>query len=603
MKGLGICIAVFFGIILALGSFVTNEALAQTTSAYRLMEVSTNEEYVYVADSGNNQLLVIDLNSASEHMRIDVGQDPRDIAVHDGKIYVTNFGSNTVTEINENNFTVTKTHKTQPDGPIGFLPWGIDPTENGIFVANWGGNATAKGTISVIEPVGPEDCSAEVAAADSGGPWGTKAHKKWIVFSNDGISVVIIIHVVTCEKRIFELLPNCGLPWDLEVTDDGEIVLACGIGPNFFPMYNLECIWESEADENGNIMDPKQCLTTVLPCPDCFNGKTEAWAAVESGDELLGTDRGDPMSSSEQFHGAVYVWDKSTFDLKQVIDHENYPNLGNAIIDVLGTPSGEIIISSVGTHTVSNKPSLLAGTPFDYSDAYGAKVNILYDDGSMVTIPSTMDTDNDGLPDDSEANTHGTEPYTSDTDSDGLFDGDEVNIHNTNPLVSDTDEDGHSDLAEINANTDPNDPGVYPGCTGECMTACAIHGSDLAPLIQELRETRDNSVLVTQSGSSFMNNFLALYYTFSPTIADWERDSPEFKEVVKITITPMLLSLSLLNHVDINSEEEMIGYGIGVILLNLGMYLVAPVIVVTTLANKISQRNRQIRFLNETGKC
>ena len=38
----------------------------------------------------------------------------------------------------------------------------------------------------------------------------------------------------------------------------------------------------------------------------------------------------------------------------------------------------------------------------------------------------------------------------------------------------------------------------------------------------------------------------------------------------------MLTSLTLLNYVDIDTEEEMLGYGIGIILLNIGMYFVAP---------------------------
>jgi len=53
-----------------------------------------------------------------------------------------------------------------------------------------------------------------------------------------------------------------------------------------------------------------------------------------------------------------------------------------------------------------------------------------------------------------------------------------------------------------------------------------------------------------------------------------------FKETVKIAITPMLTSLAILNYVDIDSEEEMLGYGIGIILLNIGMYFIAPAIVI-----------------------
>jgi len=74
-----------------------------------------------------------------------------------------------------------------------------------------------------------------------------------------------------------------------------------------------------------------------------------------------------------------------------------------------------------------------------------------------------------------------------------------------------------------------------------------------------------------------MTGFNQLYYSFSPTIADWERENPVFKEVVKLTITPLLSSLSILNYVDMDSEVEVLGYGISVILLNIGMYFVLPV--------------------------
>ena len=43
----------------------------------------------------------------------------------------------------------------------------------------------------------------------------------------------------------------------------------------------------------------------------------------------------------------------------------------------------------------------------------------------------------------------------------------------------------------------------------------------------------------------------------------------------------MLASLSILNYVDIDSEAEMLGYGIGVIMLNLGMYFAIPAVVIS----------------------
>jgi len=115
---------------------------------------------------------------------------------------------------------------------------------------------------------------------------------------------------------------------------------------------------------------------------------------------------------------------------------------------------------------------------------------------------------------------------------------------------------------------------------GGCLIATATFGSELAPQVQQLREIRDNSLLQTQSGQSFMQGFNQFYYSFSPAIADLERENPIFKEMVKITITPLLTSLSILNYVDIDSEVEVLGYGISLIILNVGMYFVAPAIVV-----------------------
>jgi hypothetical protein len=121
---------------------------------------------------------------------------------------------------------------------------------------------------------------------------------------------------------------------------------------------------------------------------------------------------------------------------------------------------------------------------------------------------------------------------------------------------------------------------------GGCLIATAAFGSELAPQIQFLREIRDNTVLQTQSGSAFMISFNQFYYSFSPTIADYERDNLAFKETVKIAITPMLTSLAILNYVDIDSEEEMLGYGIGIILLNIGMYFVAPAVIIFKIKNR-----------------
>ena len=118
---------------------------------------------------------------------------------------------------------------------------------------------------------------------------------------------------------------------------------------------------------------------------------------------------------------------------------------------------------------------------------------------------------------------------------------------------------------------------------GGCLIATATFGSELAPQVQQLRELRDNQLLQTANGITFMKSFNDFYYSFSPVIADYERENPLFKEAIKVTITPLLFSLSTLNHVELDSEQSVIGYGLGIIALNTMMYLGLPVIGIVSL--------------------
>jgi len=120
---------------------------------------------------------------------------------------------------------------------------------------------------------------------------------------------------------------------------------------------------------------------------------------------------------------------------------------------------------------------------------------------------------------------------------------------------------------------------------GGCLIATATYGSELAPQVQQLRELRDNQLLNTESGTTFMGMFNDIYYSFSPTIADMEREHPMFKEVVKLAITPMISTLSLMQNAD--SESEVLGLGLSVIMLNIGMYLGVPAIVVVGIRKRI----------------
>ena len=119
---------------------------------------------------------------------------------------------------------------------------------------------------------------------------------------------------------------------------------------------------------------------------------------------------------------------------------------------------------------------------------------------------------------------------------------------------------------------------------GGCLIATATYGSEMAIEVQQLRELRDNQLLQTESGTAFMSTFNDVYYSFSPIIADYERENPLFKEAVKLAITPMLSSLSLMDNAE--SESEVLSIGISVIALNLGMYLAVPAIVIVGIKKK-----------------
>ena len=142
--------------------------------------------------------------------------------------------------------------------------------------------------------------------------------------------------------------------------------------------------------------------------------------------------------------------------------------------------------------------------------------------------------------------------------------------------------------AEASSGTDPPPPEEKEE-NGGCLIATAAYGSELAPQVQQLREIRDNTVLSTNSGAAFMTGFNQVYYSFSPAIADLEREHPIFREVTRMALMPMLASLSLLDYAEPGSEEKILAYGIAIILLNVGMYIAVPTLGSVTLYRHIQK--------------
>lgn len=112
--------------------------------------------------------------------------------------------------------------------------------------------------------------------------------------------------------------------------------------------------------------------------------------------------------------------------------------------------------------------------------------------------------------------------------------------------------------------------------SGGCLIATAAHGTELAPQVQALREARDGALLTTGSGAAFMRAFSYAYYSFSPAVADLERQSPELRAAVAALAAPMLYSMSLMSLAEEGSEASVVSLGAAVVMMNLGMYVAAP---------------------------
>ncbi|MDA7940283.1 MAG: copper-binding protein [Nitrosopumilus sp.] len=138
--------------------------------------------------------------------------------------------------------------------------------------------------------------------------------------------------------------------------------------------------------------------------------------------------------------------------------------------------------------------------------------------------------------------------------------------------------------------TDDPPPGTPPA-QGGCLIATAAYGTEMAAEVQQLRELRDRVVMGTGTGASFMGWFNDIYYSFSPAVADLQREHPIFREVVRASLVPLVSSLSLLHHAGIETDAEMLGYGISLILLNIGTYAGIPIFAIIKLYKKLGVKN------------
>ncbi|MBT8137898.1 MAG: hypothetical protein KJO54_12845 [Gammaproteobacteria bacterium] len=121
---------------------------------------------------------------------------------------------------------------------------------------------------------------------------------------------------------------------------------------------------------------------------------------------------------------------------------------------------------------------------------------------------AATDLDGDGLTNLAEFD-NSSDPTDTDTDDDGLSDGDEVNTHGTDPNNSDTDGDGLGDGGEINTGGDPLDPGDVSA------TLAQISMGEDAWLPRAAVDSLGNThvVWMQDPGASFDEGDFEIYYS------------------------------------------------------------------------------------------
>jgi hypothetical protein len=131
-----------------------------------------------------------------------------------------------------------------------------------------------------------------------------------------------------------------------------------------------------------------------------------------------------------------------------------------------------------------------------------------------------------------------------------------------------------------------------------CLIATATFGSELSPEVQFLRDFRDNKILHTFAGAAFMTAFNEWYYTFSPTVANYENTHAETILIMKVFLYPLIAILHIgampFDLLSGNSEVAAFMSGIIVGILLGSTYVTIPVFLIFYLSSKVRRIARKI---------
>ena len=124
---------------------------------------------------------------------------------------------------------------------------------------------------------------------------------------------------------------------------------------------------------------------------------------------------------------------------------------------------------------------------------------------------------------------------------------------------------------------------------GGCLVATATFGTEMSSQVQSLREIRDDTLMSSIPGNSFMINFNKIYYHISPVIVDVQRTSPIINDVFAVLLYPGLNLLHLIEYAD--SDIMILGLGILVIILGILFYGGIPLLSGVIIHRLISSRH------------
>jgi hypothetical protein len=135
---------------------------------------------------------------------------------------------------------------------------------------------------------------------------------------------------------------------------------------------------------------------------------------------------------------------------------------------------------------------------------------------------------------------------------------------------------------------------------GGCLIATAAFGSELSNEVQFLRGFRDKSILNTQSGSSFMIAFNAWYYSFSPAVAQFIREQPTVRIVVKFMLYPLMgilkLGAATFNVFPSNPEASAVISGLVVSSLIGTVYVTPPIAAILYHSSRARRISRKLQL-------